>query len=157
MGLHDRLQTRRAATASRDGRAINRRRPIAICGDLDFTGVKTHIASGNVAFTSRESATAAVRDGNPVPDAFGKFTVAMSRFRRSQETCSAPRRSRKPLPLVSGDEFLFVPSGESAVIPMTWFAARSGFPGCRGGRIGGHWRTLRSEMLDFLLKSHPTA
>jgi len=31
---------------------------IAICADVGFAPIKTHIASGNVVFTSRESATA---------------------------------------------------------------------------------------------------
>jgi hypothetical protein len=38
-------------------------------------------------------------------------------------------RGRKPLPPVSSAESLFAPSGESAVTPMTWFAATCGFGG----------------------------
>jgi hypothetical protein len=45
------------------------------------------------------------------------------------ETAKEVQGCRKPLPSVSSAESLFVLSGESAVTPMTWFAATCGFGG----------------------------
>jgi len=76
---------------------------IAICADLGFTRIKTHIASSNrVAFGANRTPTSmrhATRFMTTRP------RVAIPKF---AGTCHMPGRSRKRLPLVSAGKFLFV-------------------------------------------------